>query len=390
MISARTLFWFLIVATVLAAPAPKAEQIPPESTSLVLEVHFYPKELPAYQTVPAASPRGAWYARFGHVSGWVQPPGSPAVTAVNIKSELAEGGVRVWVSVFLGELLEQENKVASYILHEGEKVTVGELTNMGVEPFEIKLVRLSPTVSEVPQFTSKAKSIEVVVMQPNLSTLPSYEVVVRNVSTKNVSALQAQVMQGGRVRISTMPQGKEGQPLIVPGGTYEFSSRVATRATPAPDGYAPVILPDQVIEISSVVFDDGSFEGNSDAFSAFAGFQKGRKIQLARVVDLFEKSLAASDPAPSTLGSLKAEIAALSLEADSSAVQELLGKLPNSPNMNQARVKTLIEIGMKGLRDEVLNEIAQFQLRNRRLDPNTFHDWLKSSKDRYEAWFGRL
>src|SRR5437899_1545972 len=138
MIFAKTLVRVLIAFAVLATPPAMAQQLPPESSPLALEVYFYPKEPPAYQTIPAASPRGAWYARFGHVRGWTQPPGSPAVTAVNIKSELAEGSVRVWVSVFLGELHEQENKVSSYVLHEGEKVTVGELARVGVEPFEIK------------------------------------------------------------------------------------------------------------------------------------------------------------------------------------------------------------------------------------------------------------
>lgn len=387
---AKALLWFFVVAAVFAAPAAMAQQTPPESNPLALEVYFYPKEPPAYQTIASSSRRWAWYARFGRIRGWTQPPGSPAITAVNIQSEMAEEGVRVWVSVFLGELHEQENKVSSYVLHEGEKVTVGELAQMGVEPFQIAVVRLSPSVSDLPKFISKAPSIEVVVMQPNLSTLPSYNVVVRNVSPNNVSAMRVLVMQGGRPRISSMPQGKEGQPLIVPGATYEFSSRVAIRATPAPGGYTPEILPDQVIEISSVVFADGSFEGDSEAAIAFAGFQKGRKIQLARVVHLFERSLAATGSAPSTLDWLKAEIAALSLEADSAAVQELLGRLPNSPTKNQPRVKTAIEVGMKGLRDEVLNDVTQFHLRNRRLDPNTLQDWLKSSRQRYEVWSGRL
>jgi hypothetical protein len=389
MISLRTLFRFLILAASFA-PAAMAQQINSEPTQLALEVHFYPKEAPAYQTIPAASPRGAWYARFGHVGGFSQPPGSPAVTAVDIKSALTEDGIRVWVSVFLGELREQENKVASYILHEGDKVSVRELAQLGVEPFEIKVVRLTPSIAEIPQFTSKAKSIEAVVMQPNISTLPSYKVVVRNVSNKNVSALRVQVLQGAQPKIISMPRGKEGQPLIVPGSTYQFTATIATRATPSPDGYAPTILPNQVIEISTAIFDDGSFEGDSEAAIAFTGFQKGRKIQLARVVDLFERSLVAMDSASSTLSQLKDEVTALSLEADPAAVQDLLDKFPTTQDMNQRKAKNLIEIAMKDLRDEVLNDVTQFQLRNRRVDPNAFHDWLKSSKDRYDAWLARL
>lgn len=128
---------------------------------------YFPKAAPAYQTVPAASRRGAWYARFGHVRDWVQPPNSLSVHAVNIESELAEDGVRVWVSVYLGDLLEHEKSVSSYVLHEGEKVTIRELAQLGVEPFEIVLVRLSPSIGDTPQFVSKASSIEVVTMRPN-------------------------------------------------------------------------------------------------------------------------------------------------------------------------------------------------------------------------------
>jgi hypothetical protein len=151
------------------------------------------------------------------VSGWKQPSDSDEVTAVNIGTELAEDGVRVWVSVFLGKLHAEEKAVKSYILHEGEKVTVSELTQVGVEPFEIKLVRLSSLVGEAPKFVSKARSIELVVMEPNLTTLPSYKVVIRNLSTKNVSALRLKTGP-----LSSMPQGKEGAPLIAPGGTFEL------------------------------------------------------------------------------------------------------------------------------------------------------------------------
>ena len=54
MISARALLSFLILAIAFAAPAVLAQQASPEPTQLALEVYFYPKEPPTYQTVPAA------------------------------------------------------------------------------------------------------------------------------------------------------------------------------------------------------------------------------------------------------------------------------------------------------------------------------------------------
>jgi len=38
---------------------------------------------------------------------------------------------------------------------------------------------------------------------------------------------------------------------------------------------------------------------------------------------------------------------------------------------------------MKGVRDQVLGDITQFQLRYRYADPKPIHDWLAASKERY-------
>ena len=385
----RTRLWFLIVLAAFTSPAATA-QIIADSSPLALEVRFYPQQAPAYQHV-SSKRGGAWYARFGHVRDWKQPPDTLAVTAVNVRSEVAEGGVRVWVSVFLGEIHQQERAVKSYILHEGERVTVSELTQVGVEPFEIKLVRLAPLIGDVHKFVSKARSIELVAMQPNFSTLPSYKVVIRNVSTKNVTALRVQTLQGGRPQITSMPQGKEGAPLIAPGASYELDARLATRAMPTADGNAPVILTDQYVEISSAMFDDGSFEGDSEAAIAFASFCKGRKIMLEKVLGLLQRSLPANDSgSASSLDSLKTEVASLKLEADGAAAEEIRQKFGGYAGTDPNRLKTTIEIAMKGVQDQVLSEITQFQLHHRRSGSKPIHDWLADLRERYEAWFARL
>jgi len=388
--SLKKLFGLLIVFAAFAPAAmPQKDSSPP--TQLALEIHYFPKQPPTYQSVSATSRRGTWFGRFGQVPGWKQPSDALPVTAINVKSELAEDGVRVWVSVFLGELHQQENQISSYVMHEGEKVTVQELAQVGVEPFQIKLVRVNPSIAEMPRFSSQAKSIEVVVMQPNISTLPTYQVVVRNVSAKNVVALGVNVILEGRPRIMGLPRGKEGEPIIVPAGTYEFTAKLATQATPTPDGYTPTILPNQIIEISSVIFDDGSFEGNPEQAIHYAIFQKGSKMQLARVVDLFDRSLGATNTAASTtLASLKNQVAALSFESDAASIQEIHSKFPDLSTQLERDLKPGIEISMKQLRDGVVDDITEFQLGHRQVDQNTLHDWLTTSKQRYTAWLARL
>ncbi len=393
MIRAKALAVAFTFTWLLAAPATNGQQNSVEPTLLALEVFFYANEPPAYQAVPsvASSPSGAWYARFRPVRGWTPPSDSPPVRAVNIRSVLVGDSVRIWISAFLGELHEQEKDVTSYSLHEGEKITVQKLAQFGVEPFDIAVVRLAPGAVDIPQVKSKAKSVEFVAIKPVFSTLPSYQVAVRNLSSKNISALRIQVMQAGRTQITSMPQGREADPLILAGGIYESTETIATRASATPGGYTPVTLPNQVIEISTAVFEDGSFEGEIESAITFRAFVKGRKIQLGRVVELFQKALEDDRSEPiNSFELLKSDVAALNLEADSVAVQAVLSEFQSPVRKTEPQLKTMIEIAMKGIREDVLNNLQQFRLRNPKLDPLSFHTWLAASKQRYETWLSHL
>jgi hypothetical protein len=381
----RTLL-LLLAAAALAAPAlGQQTNLPP--TQLALEVQFYPNVAPGYQTVSPDKRGGAWWGRFARVPGWEQPVEWPAVTAVNIKSELAEGGVRVWVSVFLGELHEQEKSIASYVLQERQKQLVRELADVGVQPFEIRLVRVDFTATAPPEFTSKGKSIELVALQPVLSTFPSFDVVVRNVSSKNVMALRETVFQSGRPQITSMPQGKDGRVLIPPGGTYAFNAHLAARTMPTADGYTPVVLSNQVVEVSSVVFDDGTFEGDSEAAAAFAGYQSAQKAQLRQVLALLSLTESGEDAPDAKLNQLRQALTVLRIEPSLKAIQELHARFPT---FEERRLKIAIGAEMKWVRDDALNDVLQFQLHNRRVDAAGLRDWLKITKDRYQAWLSRL
>jgi len=384
---ALTRILFCLIAIAMAVPATMGQPNDPPPTQLALEVQFYPNTPPGYQSVPPRGRSGGWWGRFARVPGWQQPADWPEVSAVEIKSELAEDGIRIWVSAFLGKMREQTRMVASYVIREHEKKTVRELADLGVQPFEIKVIRVNLAAMELPQFRSKAKSIELVVMQPKLSTMPAFEVVVRNVSDKNVNALSQQVFQSGRRQISSMPQGKEGQVLIPPGGTYAFTVPIAVRAMPTADSFTPVVLPNQTIEVSTAVFVDGSFEGDSEPALSFTGFQKGRSIQLARVIGLLDNILAANSTGAPDLASLRAQVSALNYEPGSDEVQQVRVRFPAA---NDGDLKRPIEISMKSTRDQILTDLDQFTLHNRRFPSPTAREWLTAAKERYQAWLNRL
>ena len=389
MSSAKALRLFFILIVFFAAPAVMAQQVPPEPTQLALEVRFYPNEPPAYQAVPRTASNGAWYARFHRIKE--TGPNDLPVNAVNIKSVMAPDGIHVSVSVFFGELHEKEKSIAAYTIHEGEKVKTQELSQFGIDPFIIAAVNFSPAAFALPEFISKATSIEYVGIQPNVSTLPSYRVAVRNLSNKNVSALLVHVLKGGQPQMTILPQGKEGASLIPIGNAYEFDARVATRATPTPTGYAQVTLSGQVIEVSTAIFEDGSFEGDAEPALQYAASLQGDKIQLARVIGLFQTALDESqrDPA-TTIETLRTSLAALSLEADQALAEDVIAKFGQPVKKTPQDLKNTIQVGLRLVQSQALNETKQFQLRNPTPAPEVVHRWLASAKQRYEAWLSRL
>jgi hypothetical protein len=377
----------------LTSPAARGQQIPAQPTNLVLEVYYHQNEAPLYITVPPADSEvgGMWSVRFRRVPGWQTPAGSLPVRAVNVQTIQAGGRVRVWVSVFVGlKGLEQETPIAVYSLREGEKITVGEVTKVGVEPFDLALVRVGLGGGNLPQVISKAKSIELVTIQGNLSTLPSYRLALRNLSARNVSALFIRVGQD-RNQITSMPQGEDGGPLILAGGTSEFDEPAVTTASAAPGGYQPITAANQTIEISTAVFDDGSFEGEIGPAILFRGFVKGRKIQLGRLVGLFQTALQDNRSEPlSALESLKNNIAALGIKADPAAIQEALSEFPDLKKGSESRLRSPIEMAMTSIRKNALDDVQRFQINNPKLDLNSFRAWLAESRKRYETWRSRL
>ena len=373
------------------SPIGNGLDLTPAPTNLVVEVYYYPNEPPAYMVVAPANspPGGSWYARFRQLPGRQVPAGALPVTAVDIKTLLTGNDVRVSISVFMGKRHEQEKSVAVYSLREGERVRVRELAQFGVEPFELALVRVAPANAEVPQFVSKAPSIELVTIQANLSTLPSHRLVLRNVSGKNVRAIMVRTVQNQNIKTSGMRQGKEGNPLIPAGGITEITERAITRATASPGGYKPVTPGNQTIEISTAIFEDGSYEGEAETAARYQSFLKGQKAQLVRVVALFQEASEDSESgARNLLDSLRNNVAQLKTEADPADVQELLNEFPAFTK--KVELKEAIESEMLYLRKDVLDDISRFQVQHPTLDSNSLQAWLATSKQRYADWLSRL
>jgi hypothetical protein len=206
-----------------------------------------------------------------------------------------------------------------------------------------------------------------------------------------VSAIGLKIMQHGRTLMIAMPQGHEGEPLILAVAVSEITLRGATRATATSGGYDPVEAPQQHIEITMAVFEDGSFEGDVEEAAGFRGFVKGRKIELRRIVDIFQTVLQDESAKPSVaLEELRSRVNALGVSADSAAVQEVSSEFSALSQKPKRDLTSAVEAAMSGIRRDAQQDIAHFQLENPNMNVSIFRYWLVASKQKYEAWLARL
>lgn len=359
-------------------------QKPSKETGILLEVTYEAGRAPAYQTVTwASSPRAwVWYGRFATVPGWQLPAGALPVRAVRIVPFLDEEAVRLTVSVLRGEKFhDAEDTVGSYSARENETITIQELKDFGVEPFQIKVVRAAPLAPAPPAIVNHTKSLEVVGIEPVVSTLPTYKVTLRSLSDKNISAMQVNVQEGAKRLLTGMPQGKEGQALIKAGAVFELKQHLATRAQATAAGFAPESSNAQQIVITTLVFEDGSYEGDAQAAASFRGFAAGRKIEVARVLPVLEKTLATDG----SVESLQAALNALSYDSNPA---ELAAQVKAFPGIKREALQSSIDVSIHGVRRDLLAELERFEQSGIRKE--NFKSWLTRTRDRYSQWLARI
>lgn len=366
-------------------------QEPSGPTYLTLEVYPDKTRPPAYVPVSRnpSSRSGTWFARFRKLPGWPADEELP-VYAVDIRPMLVGDVVRVSVTLFLGKRHEEEKEIAVYTLRRDEKISVNELARFGVEPFEIVLRSVTPPMANIPRVISKARSIELVSIEPNLSTLASFKLALRNLSSKNASALFVRVMRGAETRISHMPHRKDGQPLILAGDVHQILERAEIVVAERPGGYEPSYPEGQTIEISTAVFEDGSFEGDVDDAAQFRAFVKGRKLQLTQVLDILQVALNDESKPSAVLASLRRSGSSLGLKADVNSLRELATEFANSPLKPKRDLKSAVEVAMNGVRRDLLDAIEQFMMKNPNPDFKDLRAWLVETKRLHETWLARL
>lgn len=376
-----------IAATLCFLVSAHAQSPPPspKETGLTLEVVYLEGRPPAYQPVAGAKSRkgGAWYALFGRIAGWQPPDGAEPITAVRLVPYLKGETINISVSVMRGRFLDVEDRVASYQARENEEITVRELKAFGVTPFVIKAVRTSVNGSDFPTSLNKTKSVAVVGIEPVVATTPRYKLMLHNLSEKNISALSINIMGQGRLRKSSLPHGDYGEPLIKARESSYLNESLALNAEATAGGYEPSSPPGQQIVIESLVFEDGTYEGELKPAASFLGFVIGRRIELRRILPLLDNALSNSDP--TSASTLRAQLSSLSYEPDETEVASLIAAFPA---LDKGELRGAVEVAIHGVRKELLDQLEH--LEKPRSNADDFKAWLVHTRKLYSNWLSHL
>ena len=389
---------FILLTIGLTVPAAKvlAQQDVPGPTRLALEVTYYPGRKPAYETVPGpeSKPSGAWFGLFARTASWQAPAGAQPEEAVRVISRVEGDAVRVIVSTLSGtKALENEQRVGTYLIRETEKISIDDLKQFGIEPFQIKLVRVSPNIPPVPPVSLKGvQSLVVINSMAKEATLPSYRIILRNQSNKNIVGLGVDVVSGGRVQITSKPRGIDGQPLIAAGKEYWLTVTAPNRAQPTVDGFVPTSPSDQQIQIKAAVFDDGTYEGDAATAAAVRGYRAGEKMVLPKLIPLLESALNSSNAdLTEALKNLESQVSSVGSDADPQIVQTLTAEFPQASDARRREIKATMEVTATTIKSTLLKEIGTLENEGAQtLTVDLYRAWLTKTKERYEKWLSRL
>jgi hypothetical protein len=320
----------------------------------------------------------------------VNPPAADdqRVSYIEVTAAFQGGMWRVKVSVTFGRFYDAGKKeLAAYQLREGEPAQVTEINQYGLEPFDVSVVRVERAPAVRPTVVNRTSSI--VVSNVAVADLPApYRISFKNVSGKAVQTFELVASSGKGRRTLTWPEGRREHPLIEAGGEYEVEMPSEQQVKdPATSRFVSEQL--HVIEVNTVVFTDGTYEGNPDLAGLQNAMMFGTSTQLDRILSLMREAQGIAD-AESALAQLKADVSSLSEIVDPTAFAVLKSRFPSLSVGRKEDLRGSAQRKMHDVKAGLKREILEFERARGRAESESFKSWLEKEKAAYEKWRASL
>lgn len=324
---------------------------------------------------------------FPRVRGWEPAPGEPRPTAVNYVFHRTNGGVRFFVSVFLGEAREREVTVLEGTLVLGERVTVNRLVEYGVRPIVVALEPLASGEFREPAISSRAPGLQVTAVRTIVDPAPRYVVTVENLRDREVDGFWVESTAGGRMANSGSQGNEDGTALVAPRGTYTFDFPFASGPGPTRGPWAPV--PADELVITSATWIDGSFEGDPRASGVHRIRLMARRVQVERVVRAVRLALADGDLARA-VSRLRHDVDSLSIAVDTTLEGAGTALLPTPDAMPEANIIGVIRSTLQRVKSQASGEVEGIERASRGLDADAARRAMQTMEQDFSTWLRQL
>jgi len=347
--------------------------------------------------IPAFDGGGGGAANFRRIQAWKPSSKEEIVKSIDFKIGREADIVIAHLSVTLEN--EKVVEVGTYRLRENESVKAEELTKFGVEALVLKVVKAKPGFKDPlplipPQILNKTKAIEVISLYQEAAPSESFQLSLRNVSSKNIIALDlfmpsADGNGGGGQRSQG---GDKAHPVMLPGGISVHHIGISRSGRMTPDGYVPDVALQQTLIIRTVVFDDGTYEGLVEPAAEMEAQRSGLDIQRRRILRLLHEPVKTNDgDVLTTLNELKEQAYALGKTADASVALELIALFPSLDEKSKVWLLQRVEGGLRDGKLELLRYINDFEEMQKQPGEHiTFAEWIKQTKANYEKLTTKL
>ena len=322
--------------------------------------------------VITASPTGAWTPMFPRRAQWRSPEGL-AVTAINYRHVLEDGGVGVTISVVLGSPPQKEVDVTRVLVTPENPVPVTALEQFGVEPLVLSLSAFDPRLLPPPRVENKTAALHIESVEMSGGDRPGYRIAVRNYSKQPVLSFFVDSFRDGRPALSGRRGERDGTPVVLPDNTYTF--------------FLGTEHPLDLLRVTGLMFEDGTVEGDVGGVAITRVVFAGRRLQLGQVMTIFQEALRAPSIDPiQILASLSARIEALPVLPDAEARQFAFGLLPPNALLTSAEtIDGALAAAMLEVRKGVLGDLQEAPR-----DGEAFAGWLREASAQYARWHLRF
>jgi hypothetical protein len=313
---------------------------------------------------------------------------SDQVSEVYITASFEGNEWKLKVSIVKGQFYDKgQQDVATYFVGEGEKVTVKEMEQFGVRPFDVAVVRVNQAAAFQPEVRNRTESIVVTKVEATVVPTP-YRISLRNLSNKSVFAMELNTYSGEQMLALKWPQGTWEQPLIEPGGTHEEDLWSAGRGETASYGY----VPDQStsIEVSTVVFTDGTYEGKPYLAAVTRAQTAGNKTQLRRVLQLLQSvQESKTDSNENPLTGLKRSVSLLSEDVEPTQLKKVQHEFPTLDEVLSKNLSNFMRAGLHSVKATLLKEIETLE-KTGQPQGSVLSEWISKTQEKYERWLSAL